>query len=360
MDFILATSNYGFRCPVFGEGYLEKGKIYYSYSKFAKDVSLQDAGNIMDLEPPDTFTGRLLKDGLDGARVLLIHSGGFGDTVSLGILLRLIKNKWGLKFDVCCHQEKFKEILVPMGFDGKCLSYPPEASTLNRYDYVLPELSKMVADQKALVDNSVVELLCRSFGITDYSHDVQYVIDGHAMKRMKLPSTNRIRVGINFDSDSPLKSYPESLQPVLVQTLARLGGELYFMGKKPIERSVGREDRHIHDYTAGTSIPELAALLDQMDFVLAVDSFAANLSGILGKSTLVLMSTTGEGLFSHFKNVSGFGGKIECRPCGSVLSKSRCPLGYSECKAFHHPSIRPDIIVKKVIDKLTTSFKERI
>ena len=356
MDHVRATRNYGFRCPVFGEGRLEKGKVYYSYSKFAQDVTSDSAGKIVNVTAPPIFTNETVEADLENARVLVIHSGGYGDTVTLGILLKQLQEERGSMFDVCCHYDKFTQILSPFGFKCNWVSYPPVADELSNYDYVLPELCKLVKNPTALVNRPLISLLAEGLGLSDHFQNVQYSVPGSAKRDMRLPNTNRIRIGINFDSNSPLRSYPKALQPAVVKLLLVLGCELFFLGRESISEAIDCGSEVVRDYTGKTSILQLAALLDQMDFVLAVDSLAANLSGILGKRTLTLMSTTGEGVFGHFRSVSGIGSAMKCSPCGSVQSHSRCPLSFPNCKAFYHPSVGPDIIVKTVVKNLSEHF----
>ena len=174
-----------------------------------------------------------------------------------------------------------------------------------------------------------------------------------------LPYTgNAIRLGLNFDSMGAVKSYPLDLQPFLAQSLLALGFDLFLFGTAPVCQEVPVAHTHLHDLTGKTSILELAALLEQMDFVLAADSFVAHLAALLRKKTMVLLSTTGDAYFKHYTHVRALNSKMPCAPC--FQTGDQCPQGLSHCGAFYDPSLHPDKIASRTIQEITAQYKRRL
>jgi ADP-heptose:LPS heptosyltransferase len=171
---------------------------------------------------------------------------------------------------------------------------------------------------------------------------------------MSLPSTGHIRVGLNFDSMGRVKSYPSDLQHSLISRLLSLNLELHLFGRKIVSSGLAESNYGTHNHVNQTNIPELAALLDQMDLVLGVDSFVAHLSSLLGKRTLVLLSTTGEDYFHHYPAVSPYSSRLPCAPCFHV--SNTCSLGHARCAAFYHESMDTDLLVSRVVMELSGMY----
>ncbi len=351
MKCLQATRDFGFSSPVFGEGYLEKGKRYYTFGKFARDISALNAGEILEHGPsPRTFSRDTGNHLLQNAKILLIHSGGYGDTITVGILLALIEREYGIQVDVCGHRDKWLSILKPMGFMGGWLPYPISLHILESYDYVITDLASFVSDPAVLLKHSPLKILADIFRVRLEDHGIRFLVSEDIKARLKLPATSLLRIGVNFDSMGAVKSYPPEIQPLFLKKLLRLDFEIHCFGTKPLDPGIDCSDDRLHDHTARTNITELSALLEQMDFVIGVDSFVAHLSGILGKETLVLLSTTGSAYFDHYERVTTLASRLDCVPCFHV--GNACPLKRPRCAAFHHESVAPERIVRNVVERM--------
>lgn len=358
MQLLHAIKDFNFTSPVLGEGSLKRGKTYYTFGKFARNISSLNAGIILEDEPAvSPFSLQSLNDPRKGLRVLLIHSGGYGDTIAVGILLNLLSRKYGIRFDICGHHDKWAYILKPMGFNGEWVSYPPEVERLRKYDYVLTDLASFTRDPMKLLTDSPLKILADIFNISIDEHDIRYVVPEHVKGHSKLPSTNKLRVGLNFDSMGLVKSYPAELQADLVKGLLLLDLELHFFGTRTLSPDINHADGRVHNHTGRTGILELAALIDQMDFILGVDSFVAHLAGILGKRALVLLSTTGDHYFHHYPGCSALASRIPCAPC--FHPGDTCPQGHPQCLAFHHESITAEKLLGTLINELTGMYGNR-
>ncbi len=358
MKILQATRDFGFSSPIFGEGRLEKGKTYYTFGKFARDISSMNAGDILEYGPtPRLFSTDTLKDLPENARVLLIHSGGYGDTITVGILLALLKREYGIRFDVCGHRDKWESILKPLGFEGAWLPYPTSLEILEPYDYVITELAAFVSDPSLLLKHSPLKILADIFNVKVENHEIQFLVPEGIKKRLRLPWTKRIRIGLNFDSLGAVRSYPPDLHLHLLKELLRLNFETHCFGTNTLDPKIDLLDHRIHNHTARTNILELSALLDQMDLVIGVDSFVAHLSGILGKETLVLLSTTGSDIFEPYKRVGTLTSRLDCAPC--YHAGNSCPQKRRQCAAFYHESVLPDCIVLHAVEKIARGLGEK-
>jgi hypothetical protein len=351
MQVIRAIKNVSFSCPIFGEGLLEASKNYYAFGKFARDISSLGSASIEKRDPEIVrLNPRTLGRIAGGESILMIHSGGYGDTISIGILLELLNKEFGIDFTICCHQDKWRSILKPMGFNGRWVPYPPELEILKKHDYLLADLYQFVDDHSLFLKKSPIKLLSDAFGVNLDRYHSRFHIPESIKKKMHLPHSDRIRLGVNFDSNGVVKSYPGDLQPTFVNGLSSLDFELFFFGKKNLFQGVNLQDGLKHNYINKTSVLELACLLYQMDYVIGVDSFVAHLAGILGKKGLVLHSTTNRDYFDHYKGITSISSCISCAPCYHV--GDTCPAGLPSCRAFSDNSIFPDKILFMLIEAL--------
>ena len=163
MKQLLATKDVAFSSPVFGDGFLEKGTVYFTFGKFARDIASSDAGIVIDEQiSVPSFIPLELRESSNRSRILFLHSGGYGDTITVGILLKCLRDRYGVDFDVCCHRDKNDFILKPMGFGGSWLPFPPPVDGVRSYDYVLTDLAGMAKDPMDLLKRSPLQVSPRT------------------------------------------------------------------------------------------------------------------------------------------------------------------------------------------------------
>jgi len=287
-------------------------------------------------------------------RVLFLFNGGLGDAIALACLLRALKKEYRLESDVACRSAVYEDILRPLGFSGKWIQPPVNLPTLKQYDYIQSSADRFITDKTGMAHRSIVAELGRAYGV-DLNHDgMTYRIPDQLRETFVPPSSNRVRLGVHFDSKGRVKSYPPSLQQDLLNRLLRAGFELYLLGNEPPDLPSAEKSVGVDDYRGRTSVPELAAIISRMDVMLCVDSFIAHLADVLGIDTLVLLSVTRKGIFSRHKHITCIESGITCAPCGSVHDE--CPRALPECQAFQHPSIRPASITRSVIRHCAEHF----
>jgi len=360
MKFFAARRTIHFWTPVFGEGVMREGEIYYSYSQFARDAVQNGIGEIVSPGeiPFITMTRAHLRlAGKEIKKILLLFAGGLGDAVILGMVLPSIEKALTMSFDICCSEEKWRYILMPMGLNGSWVPYPPSMPALRCYDAVLTDITRFFYTREGISTSPLLQL-CKGFGLDpNRLAPPSYRIDDAIRNRMRLPDTSGLRAGVNFDSNGAVKSYPVRMQPRLLSEFESSGFEIFLFGV----RSAGEDliDANVaHDLRGPNTIPELAALLEQMDVVVGVDSFVANLANALGIPVIVLLSTTSPSFFSMHRHITCLVSGLDCSPCFEVFD--HCPKGNKECQAFYHPSISPRVVVTSAMKRLSRIYAEAL
>jgi|GEM_PF-3165849 len=354
MDFFSVKETIGYKNPVYGKGVIYKDKIYYAYSQFALEIVMQAGGWIVEVDKPDVvhFESSHLSLEKGCEKILLMFAGGFGDAVTLGIVLPEVIKKYNMTLDICGDKVKWDAIFKPMGMPGKHIAYPPDLETLYQYDAVLTDITKFYGCNDGLRVSPIIQL-CEGFGINPVDLKPIYKIQDDIKKKCKLSPSDAVRIGVNFDSNGSVKSYPEMLYCGLLKSLHQLGFEIYILGIKKNEQQ-RYNSKGIYDLRSKTKIPELAAIISQMDMVLGVDSFIIHLSNLLNIPTITLLSTMISSYFEWHQNIICLFSEMECSPCFEVFND--CPLGYKECRAFYHQSISKDVIIKEIVKKVGASF----
>ena len=346
MQFITALQDTQFFNPVYGAGDLKKGKTYYTFSQFARETIDRGLARPLDRAPiPIT---RFMPTHLDGPdrprRVLLMFAGGLGDAITVGIVLPAAMARHNLHFDICCDPKKWEGIFQPMALPGRPIPFPPDLDILSGYEAVLCDISDFFPIKEGLKVSPVMQLM-QGFHIHDPLIRVAYRIPAEIRQRMLLPATDRKRIGLNLDSNGRIKSYPLKLYEALFSTLRSLDLDLHLFGNKSLTPDLSNGDG-LFDWRGKTGIPELAALLAQMDIVLGVDSFIVHLADLLEKTSLVLLGTTAPTYFDWHRHIACLQSGLDCSPCFAFADQ--CPKGYAACKAFEQPGIRPDVIAQTV------------
>lgn len=358
MNFLTIKQTTDFKNKVFGKGTLISGETYFTYSQFAEETVNQGIGEIIFISRPSfhiidhTSLERIISC---KKRILLYFPGGFGDAVMAGMVLPHVEDKLGIQIDICCSREKWLEIFRPMGMKSAWIAYPPTLETLALYNGVITDFTSIFPVKGIKV--SPVMQICSPFGIRpEELPEPFYEIDEESKLRLKLPESSAPKLGVNFDSNGAVKSYPPDLHHELLRELKQVGFDIFILGNRPPGHTAIPEKLAI-DTRTKTSISELALLISQMDFIIAMDSFICHLANIMSIPTNVLLSATSAGFFSLHSNIECMPSGIECSPCYKVFDD--CPLDYQDCKAFYHRSITPSIIAASAVRNLLNSSKKR-
>ncbi|MBN1832750.1 MAG: hypothetical protein JW896_11635 [Deltaproteobacteria bacterium] len=356
MDLVSITETVNFKNPIYGEGVLTEGRTYYTYSQFARETARRGLGRI--IEKNGLAVTHFRPSHLSGPesikKILLMFAGGLGDAVTIGTVLPEVMRKHSIAFDICGDRIKWDAIFKPMGLDAEYVPYPPDMETLSHYDAVLTDVSEFFHSNDGLKSSPIIQL-CRGLGVNSQDLMPSYQIPEDMRNRLTLFPADRVRIGVNFDSNGLVKSYPERLQRILLQGLRRVGFDVYVLGVRR-DQQERYDSGGIQDLRSKTTIPELSAILRHMDIVLGVDSFIIHLANLLGVSTTVLLSTTTPAYFEWHEHITCLASMLGCAPCFEVFNE--CPRGYPECHAFYHESIRPEIILRFVVKKVAALYSD--
>jgi len=345
--------------PHFGEQTLSRGCTYLVHDLAAQGLIRQNWGTIVgDENNLRHLPQEILTPGNRPTRVLFIFHGGFGDAISVAILLGLVERKYNLHIDISCNHDVWHYVLKPMGFRGKRLTFPIEIETIDEYDYIQTDVTNFVPDQTRKWDRCIMEELARAYRIDIAECHGSYSIPNDTLQRIKIVNNSKVRIGVNFESKGAIRNYPNGLAHRLISTLVETGFEVYRFGTQRLTDGHPSPAEGYHDYSGRTTTFELAALTRQMDLVIGIDSFPVHLANILGVRTIALLSTTKPGIFRWHENVVCMASEIDCSPCGSVGNE--CPQGYEHCRAFYHDSVSCERIMARVIDECKNLFRAAI
>lgn len=326
---------------------LRKGKTYLIRREHAEWIENLRLGLRVDgLSQLSHLAPEHLKRYQKPAKVLFLFHGGMGDAIALAVLLQILQVTYNLEYDVACKYEIWTDVLRPMSCSGNWVQVPVELETLKSYDYIQTRGDRFLSDTTEMTSKCILEELALSYNVSADRHGVTYVISDSIRRKSALPETKRLRLGVNFNSNGAVKSYPSELQPRLLKGIVDLGFEVFVFGHKAPNLPKVNVGNSIHNYCGKTAVPELAALVSQMDLMVGVDSFIVHLSDILKIPTIVLLSVTRKGMFSLNTGIITLESKIGCTPCNEVHGP--CPKGYAECKAFFHESISPEMITTAI------------
>ncbi|TSA52860.1 MAG: hypothetical protein D4R45_06480 [Planctomycetaceae bacterium] len=341
--------------PHFGGKTLHRGFVYLVHDLLLEGILNQNWGKVVGNENDlRHLPQEILTPGNNSTRVLFIFHGGFGDAISVTILLHLIEKKYNLHIDISCNHDVWHYVLKPMGFSGKRLTFPIEIETIDEYDYIQTDVTNFIPDQTRRWERCIMEELAQAYRIDIAQCHGYYSIPNDILQRIKVTNNKKVRIGVNFESKGAIRNYPNGLAHQLISTMIETGFEVYRFGTQRLNDGYVFPIHGYYDYSGRTTTFELAALTKQMDMVIGIDSFPVHLANILGVRTIALLSTTKPGIFRWHKNVVCMASEIDCSPCGRVADE--CPQGYENCKAFYHDSVSLEQIMAHVIYECKNLF----
>jgi hypothetical protein len=354
MQFIKALKDVCFLNPVYGEGTLKHGKTYYTFGQFAREAQQQGLAQILAQAPGrvNAFLPGHLGAAGGPRKILLMFSGGWGDAITVGIILPAVMEQYHLDFDICCAKNKWDAVFQPMAVPGQHIPFPPDLETLNAYEAILSDITGFFYASGDLKISPVIQLQ-RGFRIQLRPDTAGYRIPRETKYKLQLPLSTHKKIGLNLDSNGLIKSYPLKLHQALLKTLRSLNLDIHLLGNRGSSLDLCNGDG-LFDWRAKTTVPELAALLEQMDLIIGVDSFIVHLADLLHKPSLVLLATTAASYFAWHTHIVCLKSDLNCSPCFAVFNQ--CPHGYPGCQAFEHPSISPEKIGLRIKDFLLSQM----
>ncbi|MDA3793502.1 MAG: lipopolysaccharide heptosyltransferase II [Elusimicrobia bacterium] len=133
-------------------------------------------------------------------------------------------------------------------------------------------------------------------------------------------------VGIAPQSKWPTKCWPEERYKELAKSIKEKAKVVIF----GVEKEEWPEG--VINLTAGTSVKELIAAINEIDILVSNDSGIMHIAAALGKPVIVIYGATVPDLgFTPYGNESVIiQTELECRPCG-LHGPKKCRLGHFKC-----------------------------
>jgi len=175
---------------------------------------------------------------------------------------------------------------------------------------------------------------------------IPFAASPDARQRMRLPAAERPRIAVQARGLSPIRTYPVELQAELLKMLIQRGYEGHIMGRPGDSDVVSTPPRLYNACGTTETFNDTIAYLEQMDALIAPDSFLMHLGGALKIPTVALMSTVPARLrCSRYPSVTPLEPDFPCAPC-MITTEERCPEGFADCHALRSPSMRPARVLR--------------
>jgi tetratricopeptide (TPR) repeat protein len=212
-------------------------------------------------------------ESLAGKTVFLYSEQGLGDTIQFCRYARLVKAE-GARV-VLSVQDKLVRLLRPL---EPAIAIMGEAQAPDAFDFHCPLMSLPLA-----------------FGTTPETipSEPRYLLADPALKAewaARLPPKTRPRIGLAWSGNAAhLNDHNRSLDPGLLAPLLPFDADWFCL--QPELRDIGPRDWSGITFLgeALTDFADTAAVIDQLDLVITVDTSVAHLAGALGKQVWILL-----------------------------------------------------------------------
>jgi ADP-heptose:LPS heptosyltransferase len=314
----------------------------------------------------DVFKTFASTENLDGKELFVFRAGGGGDILFMFPLLDELKRRFpNCKLTVVCN-EHYHFIALNCKSVDNVLPFPIKVTELPQNCYILNL-------EGAVENNDVVPAVDCMFwaaGMTlpdketikkslVYTPKEEHVHKAHLIPVAK--NKDRIRIGYQWASSSPVRSYPHKNSCELVTQLAHDGGfEVCLLGE-PNSIKIGARPTKgwVYNMTEeGLSWEESVAFLKSCDLVIGPDSSGIHFAGAMGVKALGLYGPFEWNLrTSYFDSVWCFQQRGECAPCkhhsnnkNGIFPKDKPCSQSGQCEVL--ASLTPDRVFKKALQLL--------
>ena len=260
-----------------------KGIVYLFKGEFEKGFALYEWRRKRPECLKRNFTKPRLSDkNIAGKRILVYDEQGYGDTIQFCRFIKLLKD-CGAYVILQTHATLADLMKNCVGVDKAI-----PRTTLNdpenlEYDFHIPLLS-----------------LPAFFGIKNdktISYEFPYVKTDMKLKetyRKELFETDKVKVGLVWEGKKPVyNEHRSATLETLIPLIKAFDFNFYSLQQKHVAernetlmRELGVVDlsEHLHNFS------QTAAIMDNLDFVITIDTSMAHLAGALNKKTFVLLS----------------------------------------------------------------------
>jgi ADP-heptose:LPS heptosyltransferase len=239
---------------------------------------------------------------LDGASLLLVRNGGFGDLLFLTPLLRYLDERYrhaGLA--VACGR-RYHAVYLRNPYVRRIFTYPVKLKDFVTYDYQLFYEGTLETSEDAGLH--AVDLMARHAGVDDVGdRRLEYDVEPALARKAKNILRNELKVkageptvGLHLRASSPIRTYPLEHSLLVAAALGAAGVRVFLLGAKgDWEKTTGRRAppsinfKNV-DNLCGRfrTIDHTAAFLSRLDLLIGPDSALVHFAGALDVPTVAL------------------------------------------------------------------------
>jgi ADP-heptose:LPS heptosyltransferase len=290
--------------------------------------------------------------------ILVIRAGGAGDILFCFPLLQEIKRRWpDCVLHFACHSS-YHFVAKKCPAVDVVLDFPIKVTDV-------PEYAKVINLEGAVENNNgfhAVDAMFWAAGIPlpnteQIKEDLIYVPDTDQVSLMETrwPKKEGVkRIGYQWRSSSPVRSYPHKNSCVLVTMLLQAGYEVVLLGEPDSVVIADKNPNLINLTEAGLTWEESVSFLKTCDLIIGPDSSSIHFAGAMDIPALGLYGPfKWQYRTSYFKSVWCFQAVGECAPCfhhsnnkdGLLPSGKPCSKTM-ECEVLR--TIHPERVLNKV------------
>ncbi len=265
-------------------------------------------GVVLEHAEPPVFLGN--NPNLEGAGILVVRVGGFGDLLWLNAVYEALRKKHeGIRIVHCCF-ERYAPVLE--GFVDEVLPYPLAGADAANFDHIV-WLENAIEGRPCTDGEHPADRLARLFGVELERRTAYRVTDDeHAWARETWPRTEKRRICVQPGTSTDCKDYPRIRE--LMALLHRKGFELLVVGPPRSVRE--KEPEGVLDATqCGLTIRQSIALAGECDCILAPDSVFVHVGDALGVPVVGLYGPFDGATYMKGYNGVSVQGPLPCSPC---------------------------------------------
>ncbi len=288
------------------------------------------------------YAGEILRN----QRLFLPFIGRQGDALVVAACLMALREAYpGITIDIAAPRAA-REVFQSTPRCGKLLPYPAQAEYLADYRYYLSlEEVEAIPDgaRRSFFD---VFSTCLHTPRPAQPVNIEILLDIQA--RWRLPGSSRYKVALHVGVADSLRTYPLDLTGQLADRLIAAHCEVFLIGADVPNPCPSASDDGLHDLIDGTkTVADLAAVLSQMDLLIAGDSFPMHLAGAMEVKSLALFTSTDAVLSKDYPGTHALKSTAGCSPC--YVAVGPCPLGHATCIAHRELCFDPHAITKHAL-----------
>jgi len=285
--------------------------------------------------------------------LLALLADGLGDSIIVSACLQSLKKEYpqaGINIACPTIQNELFEMLKSA---DKLLPHPLPASQLKGHAYhtSLEKLDDLIKGRefKHQQAASNLELFGRCLHTPPAQEVSRLKLPDQVLAKYALGPAQQPRVGIALTPSAHRRSYPSKMVLELTELLLGQGLSVIYLG-----RSQGLDCQFPHsppwianllDKTPQLEV--LAAVLQQLHFVVTPDAMIMHLAGVLHVPTLALFTSSPATVAGGYPTVEPLWAQVDCSPCGSAADQ--CPKSHPACLAPQHHDMQPAQIAERVL-----------